>query len=111
MSPFIGSVRARAVLIEHGIDPDTDPDTLTTAIEERGWRVSVEQSGSWGGGRPPRWRALATRPTSELGGTGQSLYHLASGGTHLLASGPSARHVLVAVLAQVLNREPPPAGS
>ncbi len=86
---------ARAVLKQHGIDPTSDPETLTAAIEARGWRVSVEQAASRGGsGRPRRWRVLATLREHRTGVT-----------PHLRASGPTAENVLVRVLAQTLERE------
>ena len=94
---------ARAVLKQHGIDPNADPETLTAAIEERGWRVSLEQPAERGsGGRPRRWRLLATQaPEVHKGVIG--VY------PHLVASGPNAQTVLIRVLAQALEHEQPPA--
>ncbi|MDP9356685.1 MAG: hypothetical protein M3R02_15635 [Chloroflexota bacterium] len=47
-----------AVLARHGIDPDADAETLRTALEARGWPVTVEESGI---GRARRSTAHATR--------------------------------------------------
>ncbi len=90
---------ARAVLTQHGIAPAADADTLIAAIEERGWRVSLEQAASRGSaGRPRRWRVLAMR-APEVRKRVIGVY------PHLLASGPNARDVLAHVLAQALERE------
>ncbi len=33
-----------AILARHGIDPDADAETLRTALEARGWPVTVEDT-------------------------------------------------------------------
>ncbi len=99
VTPVPGTAKARAVLTAHDFNPDDDSIVLQVAIEACGWRVSVEQAASRGsGGRPARWRALATRPP-------ELQEHRTGVRPHLMVSGPSARHVLVAVLAQSLERE------
>ncbi len=86
---------ARAVLKQHGIDPTSDLETLTAAIEARGWGVSVEPAASRGtSGRPRRWRVLVTLREHRTGVT-----------PYLRTSGPTAENVLVRVLAQTLERE------
>ncbi len=99
MSPSIGEPRARAILVEHGFDPESPAEALTAAIEARGWRVSVEQELTGDrSGRPQRWRALATRPPDPQASP-------AGARPHLMASGSSARDVLIVVLAQALTQE------
>ncbi len=99
MSPVRGVAKARAVLTAHGVDPDGDVKLLVAAIEARGWRVSVEQESTGDrSGRASRWHALATRAT-------QPQAQPSGFRPHLRSSGPSARHVLIAVLAQALERE------
>ncbi len=46
------------ILARHGIDPDADAETLRTALEARGWPVTVEATGI---GRAQRYTAHATR--------------------------------------------------
>ncbi len=46
------------ILARHGIDPDTDAETLTAALEAHGWSVTVEETGI---GRTRRYTAHATR--------------------------------------------------
>ncbi len=46
------------ILARHGIDPDADAETLRTALEARGWPVTVEATGI---GRTQRYTAHATR--------------------------------------------------
>ncbi len=46
------------ILAQHGIDPDADADTLMAALEGRGWRVTIEETGV---GRGRRYTAQATR--------------------------------------------------
>ncbi len=84
---------ARAVLKNHGIDPTADADGLMQVIEAMGWRLSLRrsQAPSRRERQAPWWRAEATHPTSEAG---------------MVVSGPTARHVVVRVLGQILEREP-----
>ncbi len=90
---------ARVILKAHGIDPDADEETLTVAIEECGWQVSVEQpKGQGRSGQRPRWRALARQPP-------QLQEHRTGVHPHLRASGPSVQDVLVQMLAKVLERK------
>ena len=99
MSPFVGTSKARDVLTARGFDPDGDLTLLAMAIEAHGWRISVESESTGDrSGRRSRWRALATQ-------TPQRQEHPTRFRQHLRASGSSARHVLVAVLAQALERE------
>ena len=60
MSPAARDVPA--VLARHGFAPDADEATLLAALADRGWAARVEERGAGGTGRPPRFRALATRP-------------------------------------------------
>ncbi len=46
------------ILARYGIDPDTDAETLTAALEAHGWSVTVEETGI---GRTRRYTAHATR--------------------------------------------------
>ncbi len=90
---------ARVILKAHGIDPDADEDALMSAIEEHGWRVSVEQpKGQGRSGQRPRWRALAKQPP-------QLQEHRIGVHPHLRASGPSVQDVLIQMLAKVLERK------
>ena len=84
---------ARAVLKEHGIDPSADADDLTQVIEAMGWQLRLQRSQklSRTTRQAPWWRAEAI--------------HLKSG-AGMVVSGPTARHVLVRVLGQILEREP-----
>ncbi len=83
---------AREVLKAHGIDPATDADDLTQVIRAMGWRLSLRrsQAPSHRGRQAPWWQAEVTYPTSGAG---------------MVVSGPTARHVLVRVLGQILERE------
>ncbi len=90
---------AREVIERHGLDPDAGLDALAAAVEGRGWRVGLEEIASRrGAGWVPRWRALATRPVGR-----ERLAPRPR--ARLVGSGPSARHALVMVLAQALERE------
>ncbi len=51
-------VDVSVILARHGIDPDADAETLRTALEARGWPVTVEATGI---GRTQRYTAHATR--------------------------------------------------
>ncbi len=91
-------LKARAVLVQHGIDPDAHVDDLTALLKGRGWRVSLEQTGGGGGGRPPRWSgqaSLAPQP-------GSPVFHRP---THVSATGPDSRDVLIRLLAKALEKE------
>ncbi len=83
---------ARVILQDHGIDPTADADELTLVIEATGWRLRLQRSQAPSRRRrqAPWWRAEATHPTS---------------GAVMVVSGPTARHVLVRVLGQILERE------
>ncbi len=84
---------ARAVLREYGIDPSAEAEVLLAAIQEMGWELRLHrtQKPSRRGRQAPWWRAEGTHPTSGAG---------------MVVSGPTARHVLVRVLGQILEREP-----
>ncbi len=89
---------ARAVLERQGIDPAAGVDALMMEIEQRGWRISLEQAAARGGvGRPARWSALATRAP-------QLQPRVVGFRPYLTATGPTAENVLVRVLAQALER-------
>ncbi len=52
------------ILAQHGIDPDADAETFRTALEARGWPVTVEATGI---GRTQRYTAHATRVRDATG--------------------------------------------
>ncbi len=98
MSPFFGTTRARAILIEHGFDPNADVEVLIKALEARGWhvRISREPPGRQAGFQPRCWaQAVRRTPSEDLD---DLVLHSATGGT--------PRAVMVVVLAKVLTQEP-----
>ncbi len=94
----VSVLKARAVLAEHGIDPNADVDTLMALLEARGWQVSLEQSAGGDGRRPARWSAHATLAVP----AGSPVSHRPS---HISIRGPDGRDVLTRVVARVLEKE------
>ncbi len=97
MSPFLGTTRARAILSEHGFDPNADVEVLIEALEVSGWHVRMGREAPSGqaGHQPRSWAQAVRRSRSE------DLDDL----DHHSATGPTARAVLVIVLAKVLEQE------
>ncbi len=91
-------LKARAVLVQHGIEPDAGVEDLTALLEGRGWQVSLEQTAGRGGGRPPRWSAHATLAVPP----GSPVFHRPA---HISISGPDGRDVLTRVVARLLEKE------
>ncbi len=98
---MVGVQRARAVLEQHGINPDADVDDLTALLEARGWHVSVEQAMGRGRGQLPRWSGHATLAPP----LGSPVFHRAK---HIRINGPDGREVLMRILGRVLEKEQAP---
>ncbi len=96
-----GVLKARALLVQHGIDPDADMDDLTARLKGRGWRVSLEQTGGGGGGRPPRWSGQASLPPPP----GRPVFYRP---LHVSVTGADGRDVLIRLLAKALEKERDP---
>ncbi len=97
MTLAIGSKRARAILLKHGLDPDADAEALTATIEARGWHVQVDRvpPGNEGHHQPAHWaQAIQPAPPEDLDDL-----------VHLSATGATAQDVLRIVLAKVLVQE------
>ena len=94
-------LKARAVLVQCGIGPDADMDDLTAVLKDRGWRVSLEQTGGGGGGRPPRWNGQATLPPQP----GRPVFYRP---LHVSVTGQDGRDVLIRLLAKALEKERDP---
>ncbi len=90
--------QARAVLEQHGIDPDADVDDLTRLLEARGWRVSVEKVLGRGRGQEPRWSGHAT--LAARGGTSMARHP-----AHIAVTGARRQEVLTRIEAKVLEKE------
>ncbi len=91
-------LKARAVLVQHGIDPDADVDELAALLEVRGWQISLGQVMGRGRGQVPRWSrqaTLAAPPESPV-------LHRP---THVSVTGSDNREVLTRLLAKVLEKE------
>jgi hypothetical protein len=96
---------APAVLARHGVPPDADAGALLAALAARGWEARVEELEARtgrGGGRAPRFRALALRTRLPEEVTTRRGHHLSH--RHLQASGATAEAALGRVLAAVLER-------
>ncbi len=94
-------LKARAVLVQHGIDPDAHVDDLTARLEARGWHVSVEQTAGRDGGRPPRWSGQATLPPQP----GSPVFYRP---LHVSVTGQDGRDVVRRLLAKALEKEREP---
>ena len=94
----VGVQRARAVLAQHGIDPEADVNDLTVLLEARGWRVSLEKAMGRGRGQVPRWSAHASLP-APLGSP------VSRHAAHIAVNGVSDQEVLKRILAKVLEKE------
>ena len=89
-----------AVLARHGIDPGLDAAELAAELTQRGWALTVEEEAdSPEGGRPRRWRALATRPRPDA----RPRNHRSA--DHAQGSGRTKTAALARALATVLKRE------
>ena len=93
MRTHVGYEKAVAALAQHGIDAVTDASALEAAIEARGWRLELERVDSGYRDGRPRFRALATRTHDPRRACSVSRS----------TRGGSARHVLVTMLAKVLE--------
>ncbi len=91
-------LKARAVLVQHGIDPDADVDELTGLLEGRGWQVSLEQVLGRGRGQGQRWSGQATLAPPP----GSPVSHRPM---HVSMVGPDEREVLIRLLAKALEKE------
>ena len=89
---------ARAILKEHGIDPDAGAKSLMAALAARGWRVTVEEPSVQ---RGPHVTAQACRHRDR-----QEHGHYGVVRETVWATGPSRVVVLRLVLARALKREP-----
>ncbi len=85
------------ILARHGIDPDADAETLRTALEARGWPVTVEATGI---GRGRRYTAHATRVDENPGPHAFPMVR-----TSRRTTGPTPRAALAFTLAKVLEKE------
>ncbi len=97
----VSLLRARAVLVQHGINPDADVEELTTLLEGRGWQVSVEQAMGRDQGKRPRWSGHATLAAPP----GSPVFRYVK---HVRIQGADAREVLMRILATVLEKEQVP---
>ncbi|MDP9355390.1 MAG: hypothetical protein M3R02_08935 [Chloroflexota bacterium] len=86
-----------AVLAQHGIDPDADAETLTAALEARGWPVTVEETGI---GRTRRYTAHATRVRNNPGDRSFPIIRKT-----VRTTGPTLQAALAFVLAKALEKE------
>ncbi len=96
----MSSVRAAnvaVILARHGIDPDADAETLRTALEERGWPVTVEATGI---GRPQRYTVHATRVHENPRPDSFSVVR-----TSIRTTGATPRAALAFALAKALEKE------
>ena len=91
-------LKARAVLAQHGINPDADVDDLTTLLEARGWRVTLEQAFGRGRGQPPRWSGHATLAAPP----GSPKFRHAE---HIRVSEADGQEALLRILSKVLEKE------
>ncbi len=97
MTRVIGPKRARALLVQHGFDPNADAEALTAAIEARGWHVQVDREppGNEEPHQSAHWaQAIQPAPPEDLDDL-----------VHLSATGATAQDVLRIVLAKVLVQE------
>ena len=94
----IAEQRARAVLAQHGIDPDADVDDLTALLEARGWRVTLEQAMGRGRGQVQRGSGHATLAAPP----GSSAFRHAE---HITLTGMSGHEVLTRILARGVVKE------
>ena len=94
----VAEQRARALLVQHGIDPHADVDDLTALLEARGWRVSLEHTMGRGRGQGQRWSGHATL----VAPPGSSAFRRAE---HVRINGVSGQEVLTRILAKVLEKE------
>ena len=94
-------VKARAVLAEHGLNPDADAEELMAVLEGYGWQLSIEQVLGRGRGKQPRWSGNATRAAPP---DSPAFRHA----EHIRTQGENAREVVMRILAKVVEKEPTP---
>ncbi len=96
MNP-VRAANVSMILAHHGIDPDADAETLTAALEVRGWSVMAEEAGI---GRARRYTAHATRVRNN-----PSDHYFPIIREAVRATGPTPARALAFALAKALEKK------